>query len=231
MPSDFIEANFKGKVHFSGHHGLLDLTISNPTIKKEGNQWKLYATVTSLPFNKDDVPKALANPHAFKPSGDFSTMRVAIATLSEPKRTVVTDSAQPEMVAAAFAPRSAAPKKAVGENATLTFATVKLTDEGARAFSDFYDPGLVIDPITVNVASSYVKQSETPAPEKQLPSDDNDGVTPSEDTQDQDHKNNHDPVAQDDKNNHGQLLKMTSSPRRKKALELRPRMRKLRSAQ
>ncbi|WP_172801278.1 HtaA domain-containing protein [Arcanobacterium phocae] len=175
MPSDFIEANFGGKVHFTGHHGLLDLTISHPTIKKENRQWKLYATVTSRPFDKNDVPKAMLDPKGFKPSGELKTVRAAIATLSEPERVVKTDSAKP------MAATLDAPKKAVAEEATLKFATVTLTTEGAHAFSDFYDAGLVIDPITVTVKSKYVKKSDVPNPDNNGSTGDDNQTKPNDD--------------------------------------------------
>ncbi|WP_216409177.1 HtaA domain-containing protein [Arcanobacterium phocae] len=120
------EVNFAGTVHFTGHHGLLDLAISDPTVKKVNGEWKLIATITTRPFDAKDIGKVYANPGAFKPS-EPQTQRATLATLTNPQH------------------------NRDGQNISLTFATVKLTEEGAKAFANFYKSDQELDQVTLKM--------------------------------------------------------------------------------
>ncbi|OKL49909.1 HtaA domain-containing protein [Boudabousia marimammalium] len=53
---DFSAVNFTGKVRFTGHHGQLDLSVSDPQIVKQNEQWKLSLVVASKPLGATEVP-------------------------------------------------------------------------------------------------------------------------------------------------------------------------------
>ncbi|MCI1964421.1 MAG: HtaA domain-containing protein [Ancrocorticia sp.] len=69
---------FSGSVHFTGHDGILDLTISNPTLVVNGSTGSVYLTVkgSDMQGNKVDVGRVnFAN-------GSFSTVSVSNGALS-----------------------------------------------------------------------------------------------------------------------------------------------------
>lgn len=127
VTKDASSYDFTGTVRFTGHDGLLDLSISSPRVEKVGNDWQLVATVTSLPLdpNTPGLPSGFSFRSA---SGSPTTVRTAIANLSEP---VISDS---------------------GDITTLLFTRVTLTAAGADAFANFYKPGQDLDSLAVNIA-------------------------------------------------------------------------------
>ncbi|MDO5061171.1 MAG: HtaA domain-containing protein [Actinomycetaceae bacterium] len=155
-PRNHDTVNFGGKVHFTGHKGLLDMTIGEPTVQKIDGNWKLIATLTSVPFDKNDIPRVLRG-EKIQP-GTPVTKRVVLADLLEPKIT-------PQ-----------------GETRHIHFAKVILTKEGADAFANFYPAGQELDPLTVvlrpaNSAATpgtpapSQPQQPAPAPKPQAPKD------------------------------------------------------------
>ncbi|MCS4484385.1 HtaA domain-containing protein [Gleimia sp. 6138-11-ORH1] len=137
-PKDYSKIDFAGKVHFTGHKGLLDLTISNPTLQKVNGNWELVATVASAPFDKANVGKVLSGGFRNAPNAPVPT-RIVIANLSAPVISKVDSANQ------------------------ITFNEVTLTAAGAKAFSDFYPAGQKLDPLTVVLRPADVKiQPEMP---------------------------------------------------------------------
>ncbi|MDO5080130.1 cell wall-binding repeat-containing protein [Buchananella hordeovulneris] len=65
----FTGAQFKGRVDFTGHNGVLDLTIADPEVIRTDAGWQLTALVASKPIDSDTKPPL---------------RRFSIATLSEP---------------------------------------------------------------------------------------------------------------------------------------------------
>ncbi|RRC94509.1 HtaA domain-containing protein [Schaalia canis] len=131
--ANYAGSRFAGKVHFTGHHGLLDITIANPEIVRSGNTWTLVADVASRPYDAKDMA-LLGNPEALKKAAEGKAApqlrRVTLATLSAP---VV---------------------KGTGKDATITFAKLTLTKEGSVAFGGFYAEGASdFDPITISAGA------------------------------------------------------------------------------
>ncbi|WP_175956364.1 HtaA domain-containing protein [Schaalia sp. Marseille-Q2122] len=135
---NFMGAAFKGKVRFTGHGGLLDLTIANPAIVREGQAWKLMADVASRPFTF---------PGARPGSSFFAAASSEVPTL---KRVHLADLDGMDV-------------KHGGGGATVSFSSVVLTDEGAAAFGGFYKAGnRALDPITMVVRAADKPSTDQP---------------------------------------------------------------------
>lgn len=139
--ADISKLEFGGKVHFTGHHGLLDLTISEPTIEKTNTGWNLVATIAVNPFDKKNVGKVLRGEMKIDPT-KIETKRVTLATLAEPKEIKE------------------------GDIRKLQFGTAKLTAEGANSFANFYETGQELDPVTVVIKKNDGKDAPSKEPEK-----------------------------------------------------------------
>lgn len=131
-PSSHDVLNFGGKVHFSAHDGMLDLTIANLSVKKVGAGWKLYGDVLSRPFDKSQVPAYMAarfNPNAPKPKLPelVETKQVELADLGELRESTANGAK------------------------VLYFGAVALTEAGGKAFAGFYPTGTEMDVLTVNI--------------------------------------------------------------------------------
>ncbi|XCB29328.1 HtaA domain-containing protein [Arcanobacterium hippocoleae] len=132
------DLQFAGKVHFTAHNGLLDMTISNPRIVNNNQGRQLIATMSYLPFDQKNIHAILSGKQ--NPAADESkrvTATVALAELSEPQIT--------------------------GEGAAkkIHFADVNLTADGAKAFANFYDEGQALDPITITFTAGGEKPNRT----------------------------------------------------------------------
>lgn len=134
--------DFRGKVHFTAHHGLLDLAIEQPTVRKSDSGWELVVTVAVNPFDKSKIADALAGKIQIDKS-KIATKRVVLATLSEPEIS-----------------------GAKGEQ-TVQFRSVKLTAEGAKSFANFYKEGQELDPMTITVTNGKSNGAQKPKTDEQ----------------------------------------------------------------
>ncbi len=127
-----VKAQFAGKIHFQGHHGLLDLSIAEPSIDKTPAGWKLSATVASKPFAMPGAtPRAFRSAGTNAPEASLVPARVILADLSDP------------VVSTA------------GDVTTYTFSKVELTPAGAAAFGNFYREGdRVMDPLSLSIRTA-----------------------------------------------------------------------------
>ena len=117
LTSNSGTVSFPGSVHFTGHKGILDTTISGLRAKVTGpGKGQLIANVKSQSMEGKDL----------------SGSNIVFATLS------------------------------FGGDASkgIKNATVTLTKEGAAGFAGFYEAGLVLDPLTVTVASAGTVEKE-----------------------------------------------------------------------
>lgn len=138
--SDFAGGEFKGGVRFTGYNGLMDLTIANPAVVRDGENWKLYVDVASRPF---------AGPAGVRGAA-FRSIPAADAAL--PLKRVH------------FANLSDMSLEHRNGSATVTFATAVLTEEGATAFGGFYREGnRQLDPVKIH-ARAFVPGTVSPAP-------------------------------------------------------------------
>lgn len=109
--------DYKGKLHFVGHGGKLDITISNPSIEQVGQEWKLFADVHSKPL-AGGIPFAAATSTA---AAEPITGRIALATVG-------------------------APTPAAGAHGhAYTFTSATLTDQGSAVFGNVYDQDRRLD--------------------------------------------------------------------------------------
>ncbi|MDO4241414.1 MAG: HtaA domain-containing protein [Microbacteriaceae bacterium] len=51
-----LSVGYQGSVHYTGHHGILDLKISNPRVEITGNTGKVTAEITSRPDTDSKTP-------------------------------------------------------------------------------------------------------------------------------------------------------------------------------
>lgn len=129
--------SFTGAVHFTGHDGVLDLTIANPTIDFEG----------------DGRAALMLDARSTDTTGEV----------------VVDEDAQ--WVGDMTVPDPIAPS----ENAlTLSDQGAVLTSEGAKAFAGFYQAGVDLDPINLDLQlsgceSTAVALTTTAPPETTAP--------------------------------------------------------------
>lgn len=156
--------DFVGKVHFKGHHGLLDLSIASPTIAKGANGWYMSAMVASKPFD----PKTFHLPAGagFRSASAPSASRVVLATLSNPTITTV------------------------GDVTTYSFSNVQLTEAGAQAFGGFYGAGnRAMDPVSISIKTGKTiisNATSTTGNGKNEPPKDNKNLTNNEDEENAD---------------------------------------------
>ncbi|WP_461175806.1 HtaA domain-containing protein [Trueperella pyogenes] len=136
-PGKYDNLDFAGKVHFTAHHGLLDLAIEQPTVRKGDSGWELVVTVAVNPFDKSKIADALAGKIEIDKS-KIATKRVVLATLSEPEISGTND------------------------EQTIHFRSVKLTAEGAKSFANFYKEGQELDPMTIKVTKGKSDGAEKP---------------------------------------------------------------------
>ncbi|WP_461013479.1 HtaA domain-containing protein [Trueperella pyogenes] len=136
-PGKYDNLDFAGKVHFTAHHGLLDLAIEQPTVRKGNSGWELVVTVAVNPFDKSKIADALAGKIKIDKS-KIATKRVVLATLSEPEVSGAND------------------------EQTIHFRSVKLTAEGAKSFANFYKEGQELDPMTIKVTKGKSDGAEKP---------------------------------------------------------------------
>ncbi|MBB3024808.1 Internalin-A precursor [Trueperella pyogenes] len=136
-PGKYDNLDFAGKVHFTAHHGLLDLAIEQPTVRKGNSGWELVVTVAVNPFDKSKIADALAGKIKIDKS-KIATKRVVLATLSEPEVSGTND------------------------EQTIHFRSVKLTAEGAKSFANFYKEGQELDPMTIKVTKGMSDGAEKP---------------------------------------------------------------------
>ncbi|MEW6867452.1 HtaA domain-containing protein [Trueperella pyogenes] len=136
-PGKYDNLDFAGKVHFTAHHGLLDLAIEQPTVRKGDSGWELVVTVAVNPFDKSKIADALAGKIKIDKS-KIATKRVVLATLSEPEVSGTND------------------------EQTIHFRSVKLTAEGAKSFANFYKEGQELDPMTIKVTKGKSDGAEKP---------------------------------------------------------------------
>lgn len=136
-PGKYDNLDFAGKVHFTAHHGLLDLAIEQPTVRKGNSGWELVVTVAVNPFDKSKIADALAGKIQIDKS-KIATERVVLATLSEPEISGTND------------------------EQTIHFRSVKLTAEGAKSFANFYTEGQELDPMTIKVTKGMSDGAEKP---------------------------------------------------------------------
>ncbi|MEW6921312.1 HtaA domain-containing protein [Trueperella pyogenes] len=136
-PGKYDNLDFAGKVHFTAHHGLLDLAIEQPTVRKGDSGWELVVTVVVNPFDKSKIADALAGKIKIDKS-KIATERVVLATLSEPEVSGTND------------------------EQTIHFRSVKLTAEGAKSFANFYKEGQELDPMTIKVTKGKSDGAEKP---------------------------------------------------------------------
>lgn len=116
--------SFTGAVHFTGHDGVLDLTIANPTIEFEG----------------DGRAALMLDARSTDTTGEV----------------VVDEDAQ--WVGDMTVPDPIAPS----ENAlTLSDQGAVLTSEGAKAFAGFYQAGVDLDPINLDLQLSGCESTAT----------------------------------------------------------------------
>lgn len=121
-----LDAAFAGTIGFRGHDygngSLLDMTIRNLRVELDGHgNGRLYADLESRPFAGTD-PTAPAAPVESYPDVHLADLDVA----------------------------SIAPTEAAGRR-TWTNVPVTLSEDGATAFGDFYQPGEALAPITFAV--------------------------------------------------------------------------------
>ncbi|MEW6881691.1 HtaA domain-containing protein [Trueperella pyogenes] len=136
-PGKYDNLDFAGKVHFTAHHGLLDLAIEQPTVRKGDSGWELVVTVAVNPFDKSKIADALAGKIKIDKS-KITTERVVLATLSEPE------------------------VSGTNEEQMIHFRSVKLTAEGAKSFANFYTEGQELDPMTIKVTKGMSDGAEKP---------------------------------------------------------------------
>ncbi|WP_460997932.1 HtaA domain-containing protein [Trueperella pyogenes] len=136
-PGKYDNLDFAGRVHFTAHHGLLDLAIEQPTVRKGNSGWELVVTVAVNPFDKSKIADALAGKIKIDKS-KIATKRVVLATLSEPEVSGTND------------------------EQTIHFRSVKLTAEGAKSFANFYKEGQELDPMTIKVTKGKSDGAEKP---------------------------------------------------------------------
>ncbi|WP_406717049.1 HtaA domain-containing protein [Trueperella pyogenes] len=136
-PGKYDNLDFAGKVHFTAHHGLLDLAIEQPTVRKGNSGWELVVTVAVNPFDKSKIADALAGKIKIDKS-KIVTKRVVLATLSEPEVSGTND------------------------EQTIHFRSVKLTAEGAKSFANFYKEDQELDPMTIKVTKGKSDGAEKP---------------------------------------------------------------------
>ncbi|MCI7688925.1 MAG: HtaA domain-containing protein [Trueperella pyogenes] len=136
-PGKYDNLDFAGKVHFTAHHGLLDLAIEQPTVRKGDSGWELVVTVAVNPFDKSKIADALAGKIKIDKS-KIATKRVVLATLSEPEVSGTND------------------------EQTIHFRSVKLTAEGAKSFANFYKEGQELDPMTIKVTKGKSDGTDKP---------------------------------------------------------------------
>ncbi|MDF2420824.1 HtaA domain-containing protein [Trueperella pyogenes] len=141
-PGKYDNLDFAGKVHFTAHHGLLDLAIEQPTVRKGNSGWELVVTVAVNPFDKSKIADALAGKIKIDKS-KIATKRVVLATLSEPEVSGTND------------------------EQTIHFRSVKLTAEGAKSFANFYKEGQELDPMTIKVTKGKSDGAEKPKTDEQ----------------------------------------------------------------
>lgn len=108
----FSGAQFQGRIDFTGHNGILDLTIADPEIVQTEAGWHLTALVSSKPIDSNTKPPL---------------HRYQIAALDNP---VVEHE---------------------GHNTEVRFVSVRLTEEGNKAFDNRYPANVELDPITVKL--------------------------------------------------------------------------------
>lgn len=116
-------AAFGGSVSFSGHEGALDLTISGLQVAVDGNRGALVADIASTPLEAG----AMTGAAVMAPAATEVYEDVVLATLdltgSSPTR--------------------------VATQVTWADIAATLTEAGVPAFSDFYQAGAELDPLTV----------------------------------------------------------------------------------
>lgn len=127
-PGKYDKLDFGGKVHFTGHGGVLDITIADPTVRKVDSRWVLEATLSASTFDHSKIGDILTG--KIKPTkSEIVTDRIVLATLSDPEIT------GPE------------------EDQTIRFGSVKITKEGAQKFAGGYEEGKELDPLSITVST------------------------------------------------------------------------------
>lgn len=106
--------SFPGTVHFTGHDGILDLTLANPTIEFEGDG----KAALLLDSRSTDMDGEVAVDEDQEWVGDVT-------------------------VAESLAPADG--------SLTLTDLPTELTNSGVVAFAGFYEAGVELDPITLDL--------------------------------------------------------------------------------
>ena len=106
--------SFPGTVHFTGHDGILDLTLANPTIEFEGDG----KAALLLDSRSTDMDGEVAVDEEQEWVGDV--------TVTEP-----------------FAPAEG--------SLSLADLPTELTNSGVVAFAGFYEAGVELDPITLDL--------------------------------------------------------------------------------
>lgn len=106
--------SFTGTLHFTGHDGVLDLTLANPTIEVEG----------------DGSAALLLDAKSTDMEGEVSldAEQVWVGDIASGADTAVTDG-----------------------KLTLADLPVVLTNEGVEGFAGFYEAGVELDPITLDL--------------------------------------------------------------------------------
>ena len=118
--------SFTGTVHFTGHDGVLDLTLANPTIEFEGDG----KAALLLDAKSTDMEGELAVDEQQEWVGD----------LTVESEVVPSDDAL-----------------------ELADMPAELTNSGAGAFAGFYEAGVELDPVSVNLEFSGCDASAAPA--------------------------------------------------------------------
>lgn len=133
--------SFEGVLHFTGHGGVLDMWLGNPTFEF-GADGTLSMLFDARSNDVEGNPKIEVTQEYF---GDLGTVDPVALT--------------------------------VGETTNASYENVQtiLTEEGAPAFGDFYEPGDLLDPVnlsfTVDCATAVAAEPE-PAPEESTEAED-----------------------------------------------------------
>ena len=136
-PGKYDKLDFGGKVHFTGHGGVLDITIADPTVRKVDSRWVLEATLSASTFDHSKIGDILTG--KIKPTkSEIVTDRIVLATLSDPEIT------GPE------------------EDQTIRFGSVKITKEGAQKFGGVYQEGSELDPLTIKISTGKADSADKP---------------------------------------------------------------------
>ncbi len=128
-------AGFGGSVHFLGHEGQLDMTISDIKVAVEGDDGMLTADIASNEL--ESAPVGSATPAAIV---EYEDVPLAVLDLSG-VTPVLTET-----------------------SATWAGIAATLTEDGVPAFSDFYPAGTALDPVTVVLGATAAVPADPTVP-------------------------------------------------------------------